>query len=131
MDQQPKAHATLAEAVDAFLSIHMVIYKICSQKERYFIISFTCIHFSNLYLFLFVYVCVYIDTYTICSAHRGQKRVLQFLKLELQVVMSQLTWMLGTKLSSSGRAPTTHSFNSEPRLQSPDLKCFITFSNYL
>ena len=31
-------------------------------------------------------------------AHRGQKRTLDLLELDLQVVISHMTWVLGTKL---------------------------------
>jgi hypothetical protein len=37
----------------------------------------------------------------VCSNQRGQKNVLDFLELELQMVMSQLPWLLGSELRSS------------------------------
>lgn len=45
--------------------------------------------------------------YHLCvGAHRGQKRLLIPLELELQAVMSLPLWMFGTKLWSSVRTAT-------------------------
>lgn len=54
----------------------------------------------------------------VCSAHRGQKRALDSLELELHVVVSYQMWLLGTELVSSGRAaraqlPSITQLNSE------------------
>lgn len=50
-----------------------------------------------------------------CSARRVQKRVLGALELELQVIVSSLTWGLGAKFES-GKKITD--LNASPSLQS-------------
>lgn len=57
-----------------------------------------------------IYVYMYISVYMhMCmGAYRGQKRALSVLDLELQVVLSPLTWLLGTELgSSTGAKPSS------------------------
>ena len=49
------------------------------------------------------------------GAHGDQKRVLDPLELEFQVVVSCLMWVLGTKPRSSARAANT--LTAEPSLQ--------------
>lgn len=41
------------------------------------------------------------------GAHRGEKRVLDPLELDLQATVSYPTWVLGTKLGSSAKATST------------------------
>lgn len=52
-----------------------------------------------------MYVCMCLHVY-VCTRHagafRGQKKVLTLLELELQVVISPLTRILGTEHGSSG-----------------------------
>jgi hypothetical protein len=48
-----------------------------------------------------------------CSVCRSQKKELDILELELQVVVSYLTWVLGTKLMSPARAG--HTFIAESK----------------
>lgn len=55
------------------------------------------ISFKN--TFNFIFNCVYEF-----SANRGQKRMSDFLKLELQAVANYLLWVLGTEFWSSVRA---------------------------
>lgn len=44
----------------------------------------------------------------VCAGtHGSQKRISEPLKLELQVIVNYLMWVLGTKLISSARAPST------------------------
>lgn len=50
-----------------------------------------------------VCVCIGICTQE-CQAPRGQERTLDLLELELQEVVSCLTWFLGIELRSSTRA---------------------------
>ena len=50
-------------------------------------------------------VCVCVCMYII--AYEDQKRVLHPLDLESHVVVSHLTWVLGTKLESPGRVEST------------------------
>lgn len=52
---------------------------------------------------MYVYFLEYV--HHVCSdAHRGKKRVLDPLTLELQVVVSHSSWVLGIELRSPGRA---------------------------
>lgn len=57
---------------------------------------FTKFYFNN--VFVSVGVCAYE-----CSFHRGQKRMLGPLELELQVFVRHPMWVLGTKLCKSNR----------------------------
>lgn len=50
-------------------------------------------------IFSYVYVSVFRFVYLSAGAHRGQKLDPQ----ELETVVSHLTWLLGSKLGSSGR----------------------------
>lgn len=47
---------------------------------------------------LFNWVCMCVHTCACVSVHTGQKRTSDPLKLELQMVVSRLTWVLGPKL---------------------------------
>lgn len=47
-------------------------------------------------------ICVSLCTYMSTNSHGGQKEVVGALKLELQVVVSHSTWVLGTELGSAG-----------------------------
>lgn len=72
----------------------------------------------NVINIFFLSLCVYVH---ICTCgHRGQKRLalVDFLGLELQVVMSHLVWVLGTKLHSLCKSRKSSSPLS--RLSSPD-----------
>lgn len=48
---------------------------------------------------VYMHVCV--------SVHGDQKRALDLVELEFQVVVSYLIWLTGTELGSSGRAAIT------------------------
>lgn len=61
-------------------------------------------------------MCVFVQ-HIHAGAHRIQKRVLDPLELELQAVVSHVTWVQGTKLRASDRAVTAHN----ARLLSPAL----------
>lgn len=50
---------------------------------------------------MFVCLACVFGHYVYAGGHGGQKKALNLLELELQVVMSCLTWELGTKLWSS------------------------------
>lgn len=52
-----------------------------------------------------MYACVHVLIYA--DIHRGQKRMLDPLELELQVSVSCLTWMLVTELGPSANAAKT------------------------
>lgn len=54
----------------------------------------------------FTFRCTYVPELSVPGACRNQKRASDLLELELQVVMSRLIWVLGTKLQSSGKAVT-------------------------
>ena len=66
-----------------------------------------------MYVCLLVCICVLLCVHTcaclpvyaqqMCTALGGQKRVLDILELQLQVVVSHLMWVLETKLRSSTR----------------------------
>ena len=63
-------------------------------------LSFICtLEFCNMIVFIFidVYVCLYVH-YVCAGVHRGQKSMWYIPDMKLQVVMSCLTWVLGTKL---------------------------------
>lgn len=53
---------------------------------------------KDLSIFIHAYVCMSVCLYAHISVnpHKGQKRVSEPLKLEVQVVFSCLRWMLGT-----------------------------------
>ena len=61
---------------------------VCECKDKVSVYEFVCMH---------MYVVVY----------GGQKKVLESLELELQVIVSHLMWVLGTKFQSSGRGVST------------------------
>lgn len=51
------------------------------------------------------YVCARVSVYMcVCKCHRGPERTSDPLELELQVTVSHLMWVLGTKSLSPGRA---------------------------
>lgn len=53
--------------------------------------------------------CVFVSMCQVWAGpHRGQKRALDPLKLELHTVVSHTVWVLETKLWSSVRAASTH-----------------------
>lgn len=54
------------------------------------------------YLYVYISLCGYAHGHAV--VHRGQKRVLAPLKLELQDTGSYQMWVLGTKLQPSMRA---------------------------
>lgn len=47
--------------------------------------------------------CFYVMGAMCTGTHRDQQRVLGTLELEIQVVVSHVTWVLGTEAGSSGR----------------------------
>lgn len=54
--------------------------------------------------FIFIFMYMYLSVCHMCvDASGDQKRVSDFLGLELQVIVSHLAWVLGTELESSGR----------------------------
>lgn len=53
---------------------------------------------------MFMYVSVCRNMHVSADIHKGQKRALYPLGLELQLVLSHLMWVLGTKSRSSVRA---------------------------
>lgn len=53
--------------------------------------------FFDLFIFMYMYMSV--------DALRDQKKVLDSLELELQTVLSCLSWVLGTKLGSPEEQP--------------------------
>lgn len=54
--------------------------------------------------FIFIFMHMYLSVCHMCvDASGDQKRVSDFLGLELQVIVSHLAWVLGTELESSGR----------------------------
>lgn len=67
-----------------------------------------------------MYAWVYICIPHAYSAHGGQKRALDILELESQVVGSCLIWVLGTELRSLSRASAHNSC-----LYSPNLKLYL------
>lgn len=72
-------------------------------------------------LCVFVYVCVCLYLHVGADALGGQKRATNPLELELQAVMSCLTWVLGAEPVSSGRAQAH--FSTEPL--STSRPCFV------
>ena len=56
-------------------------------------------------------------TMCVLAAHRDQKRVSDSLELELQMVVSHLTWVLEIESQDSGREASA--LNHEPSLQFP------------
>lgn len=63
----------------------------------------------------FVCVFVHIHTHTwlsVYGVHRDQKRVLDSLKFQLQIAISDSSWVLGIKHESSARASTAPNHKS-------------------
>ena len=58
-------------------------------------------------LFIYVYICLGKCLHVNMGAQRGQKKASDTLKLELQIVVNCVTWVLDTKLKSCGRAVST------------------------
>lgn len=52
----------------------------------------------------YVYICIWICAHEWECANRDQERVSDLLGLKLQAVVSCVTWVLGSKLKSSGKA---------------------------
>lgn len=67
---------------------------------------FLSLKFFTFYLHVYMCVCV-IVCYMCVDAKGGPKKVLDPLELDLQVVMSHLKWVLGTKLRSFERDAST------------------------
>lgn len=61
-------------------------------------------HFFILKRFLKLYICIYacmcLSVHMLAGAHRGKKKVLDTLDLELQATVNCLTWVFKTKLGS-------------------------------
>lgn len=74
--------------------------------QGYFILLLTIIlMLLKCYFQIFIlFMCVCLSVCVSAGNMRGQKRALDYLKLELQVVVNWLTWMLGFELASPERA---------------------------
>lgn len=61
--------------------------------------------FIKVFYFILCYRCISVRGYVDASSNfqEGEKRVLDPLEMEQQVVVSHLTWVLGTKLKPSPR----------------------------
>lgn len=78
----------------------------------------SCVVFILLFAIICMHACLYCESVHMnILRHRGQKRASNLLELELQVVMSHPTWVLGTGLEWL--------LAGESFLQSP---CLIFFS---
>lgn len=75
------------------------------------------IYSHKLFYFMFIFIYVYYGMYlyecvpSICNTCRGQKMSLCSLGLELQGILSCLTWFLAAVLGTSGRSRSTCSFH--------------------
>ena len=71
--------------------------------KKYFYINYVCVHVSCVCVCVCVCVCMYICGFSAC---KGQRRTSdhQISLLDLQVIVKNLIWVLGTELSSSARA---------------------------
>lgn len=74
------------------------------------------------FCFLVVCVCMCTHVYARVSVHTGQQRTLDPLEQETQIVMSQLTWTLVTKLWASTTVEST--LNSCPTSPAPRIFVF-------
>jgi hypothetical protein len=70
-----------------------------------------------MYIYIYIYcvcvcvcVCVCLCVHIRVCACRGKIRMLGSLKMEFQVIMCFLTWVLGTQLVSSGREERTFKY---------------------
>lgn len=57
-----------------------------------------------MYVRMYAYVCVFVCMCVLNSAHGNQKKLLEWLDRELQVVVSRKIWILGIECESSARA---------------------------
>lgn len=81
---------------------------LCYYGKTYITYITWSLSFYKRCLLLFLFVCTCVCLCSLCDVCVGgtfsdQKKVLDPLELELQVIVSCLTWALGTKLGPSGR----------------------------
>jgi hypothetical protein len=94
----PKAHVSghvnhkwWCWCLKGWLSIYMCIYK----HTRIHVCIYICISITYMYVYTYTHTCIYVDMY------------MTPLELELQTVLSCLTWVLVVKLGSSARVLCT------------------------
>lgn len=75
-------------------------------------------HFICIFVFIFACMCMSVPHVCAVSSCRGQKRILEPLGLEWQIVVSPHLWVLGIKAGfSAGETSAVSHGATEPRLQ--------------
>lgn len=98
--------------------------------------------FSFLFFFIFITIIIIVCMWVCALEHvsalalegtlRRQKRALDLLMLDSQVVVSYTVWVLGTKLSSSGsvvHSSTKPSFQTPPSVLQAGISSCLSFPN--